>query len=244
MKTSTLATPALIATALMAAGCAGGGGDGDTADMEEVNPAMQELTPAESGPMTFFITSAGPGDGANLGGLEGADAHCEMLADAQGAGGMGWAAYLSTINEDGSAAVNARDRIGTGPWHNQAGVLVANNVDELHSDDANLTKESILTEMGDMVNGRGDDPNMHDILTGSNMDGTAYTGEGYDNCGNWTSNGEGSAAVGHHDRIGGGQNPTSWNSAHGSRGCSQENLQGTGGNGFFYCFAAGGAGSA
>ena len=234
MKTSTLATPALIAAALPSAGCAqGGAGEGDTTD-------MQEITPAESGPMTFFITSAGPGDGANLGGLEGADAHCEMLADAQGAGGMGWAAYLSTINEDGSAAVNARDRIGTGPWHNQAGALIANNVDELHSDAANLTKESILTEMGDMVSGRGDEVNMHDILTGSNMDGTAMTGDGYNNCGNWTSNGEGSTGVGHHDRTGGGQNPTSWNSAHGSRGCSQENLQGTGGNGFFYCFATGG----
>ncbi|MDE2794766.1 MAG: hypothetical protein OXL34_08110 [Gemmatimonadota bacterium] len=191
--------------------------------------------------MTFFITSAGPGDGANLGGLGGADAHCETLAAAQGAGGRGWMAYLSTISDDGSAAVNARDRIGSGPWHNHGGVLIANNVDELHSDAANLTKETILTEMGDMVNGRGDDPNMHDILTGSNMDGTAYTGEGYDNCGNWTSNSaEGSAAVGHHDRIGGGQNPTSWNSAHPSRGCGQANLQRTGGNGFFYCFAAGG----
>ncbi len=240
MRVSTLATPALMLAALVAAGCAQGDGEGDTTDMEEVNPAMQELTPAEMGPMTFFITSAGPGDGANLGGLEGADAHCEMLADAQGAGGMGWMAYLSTINEDGSAAVNARDRIGTGPWHNQAGVLVASDVDELHSEAANLTKESILTEMGDMVSGRGDDVNMHDILTGSNMDGSAYTGEGYDNCGNWTSNGEGSAAVGHHDRPGGGANPTSWNSAHPSRGCSQENLQGTGGNGLFYCFATGG----
>lgn len=192
-------------------------------------------------PMTFFITSVGPGDGANLGGLGGADAHCETLAAAQGAGGHGWMAYLSTINDDGSAAVNARDRIGGGPWHNHGGVLIANNVDELHSDAANLTKETILTEMGDMVNGRGDDPNMHDILTGSNMDGTAYTGEGYDNCGNWTSNSaEGSAAVGHHDRTGGGQNPTSWNSAHPSRGCGQENLQRTGGNGFYYCFATGG----
>ena len=190
--------------------------------------------------MTFFITSAGPGDGANLGGIEGADAHCETLAAAQGAGGRGWMAYLSTINADGSAAVHARDRIGNGPWHNQAGALIASNVDELHSDAADLTKESILTEMGDMVNGRGDSPNMHDILTGSNLDGTAFTGEGYDNCGNWTGNGEGSARVGHHDRTGGGQNPTSWNSAHSSRGCSQENLQGTGGNGFYYCFAAGG----
>ena len=200
---------------------------------------LGDETPQEA--MTFFITSAGPGDGANLGGLEGADAHCETLAAAQGAGGRGWMAYLSTISDDGSAAVNARDRIGSGPWHNHGGVLIADNVDELHSDAANLTKETILTEMGDMVNGRGDDPNMHDILTGSNMDGTAYTGEGYDNCGNWTSNSaEGSAAVGHHDRTGGGQNPTSWNSAHPSRGCGQANLQRTGGNGFYYCFAAGG----
>ena len=228
MKTFPLAACAVLAGALVVAACAPA--DTPEADADEA---------AEQAPMTFFITSAGPGDGANLGGLEGADAHCETLASAAGAGGMGWMAYLSTISEDGSAAVHARDRIGMGPWHNQAGALIANDVDELHSDAANLTKESILTENGDMVNGRGDDPNMHDILTGSNMDGTAFTGDEYDNCGNWMSNGEGSAAVGHHDRTGGGQNPESWNSAHGSRGCSQENLQGTGGNGFFYCFAAG-----
>ncbi len=228
MKTYTIATSAALA--LIVAACA----PSDTPETEEVADEAADMAA-----MTFFITSAGPGDGANLGGIEGADAHCETLAAAAGVGGMGWAAYLSTINEDGSAAVNARDRIGTGPWHNQAGVLVANDVDELHSEAANLTKETILTEMGDMVNGRGDDPNMHDILTGSNMDGTAFTGEEYDNCDNWMSNGEGSVAVGHHDRQGGGDNPTSWNSAHGSRGCSQENLQGTGGNGFFYCFAAG-----
>ncbi len=230
IKTFPLAACAMLAGALASGACA----PRDAADAE--GDAAES---AEQAPMTFFITSAGPGDGANLAGLEGADAHCETLASAQGAGGMGWAAYLSTINEDGSAGVNARDRIGTGPWHNQAGVLIAADVAELHSEAANLTKETILTEMGDMVNGRGDDPNMHDILTGSNMDGTATTGEGYDNCGNWTSNGEGTAQVGHHDRTGGGQNPTSWNSAHGSRGCSRENLQGTGGNGFFYCFAAG-----
>jgi len=234
MKTFPLATCALFAGALFVGACAPGG------DAPEAEADAEMAAEAEMGPMTFFITSAGSGDGANLGGLEGADAHCETLASAVGAGGMGWMAYLSTIGEDGGAAVNARDRIGMGPWHNQAGALIANDVDELHSEAANLTKESILTENGDMVNGRGDDPNMHDILTGSNMDGTAYTGEDYDNCGNWTSNGEdGSAAVGHHDRIGGGQNPTSWNSAHASRGCSQENLQGTGGNGFYYCFAAG-----
>ncbi len=228
MRTFPLSTSAVLAGALIVGACAPSG------------DAPEGEAEAEIAPMTFFITSAGPGDGANLGGLEGADAHCETLASAVGAGGMGWMAYLSTINEDGSAAVNARDRIGMGPWHNQAGVLIANNVDELHSDAASLTKETILTENGDMVSGRGDEVNMHDILTGSNMDGTAFTGEDYDNCGNWTSNAEdGSAAVGHHDRTGGGQNPTSWNSAHGSRGCSQENLQGTGGNGFYYCFAAG-----
>jgi hypothetical protein len=186
--------------------------------------------------MSFFITSAGPGDGANLGGLAGADRHCQALADAVGAGGRTWHAYLSTT----SPTVHARDRIGSGPWYNQKGAMIARNVADLHSDNANLTKETILTENGAMVNGRGDSPNMHDILTGSNLDGTAFTGEGNTTCANWTGNGEGSTRVGHHDRQGGGQNPTSWNSAHGSRGCSQENLQGTGGNGFFYCFAVGG----
>lgn len=193
---------------------------------------------AQSSDMSFFITSAGPGDGANLGGLEGADQHCQDLAYARGFGDVTWRAYLSAIAMGGDAAVNARDRIGSGPWHNHDGELVARDVSHLHSDDANLTKESILTETGSMVNGRGDSPNMHDILTGSNLDGTVNTDEGHDACDNWTSNGsEGSAMVGHHDREGGGANPTSWNSAHGSRGCSQENLQATGGNGFFYCFA-------
>ncbi len=187
--------------------------------------------------MSFFITSVGSGHGANLGGLDGADEHCQALAAAAGAGDLTWHAYLSTVNEDGSAAVNARDRIGSGPWHNVNGDRVARNVADLHSDNANLTKETIRTEQGNMVNGRGDQPNMHDILTGSNLDGTAYTGEGNTTCDNWTGDGEGSARVGHHDRQGGGENPTSWNSAHGSRGCSQEDLQGTGGNGFYYCFA-------
>lgn len=185
-------------------------------------------------PMTFFITSAGPGDGANLGGLAGADRHCQTLAQAAGAGSLQWRAYLSAT---GDSTVNARDRIGPGPWHNQKGVLIARDVAQLHSDSANLTKATILSEKGDTVNGRGDRPNMHDILTGSRLDGTAFTAEGYTNCGNWTGNGEGGARVGHHDRQGGGENPTSWNSAHTSRGCSQANLQGTGGNGFFYCFA-------
>lgn len=190
-------------------------------------------------PMTFFITSAGPGDGANLHGLEGADRHCQQLAQAVGAGDRDWHAYLSTIDDMGRAAVHARDRIGSGPWHNFNGTKIADNVDDLHSDEANLTKETILTEKGDVVNGRGDSPNMHDILTGSNMDGTAYTEDGYSNCNNWSNNGDGNARVGHHDRQGGGQNPNSWNSAHSSRGCSQSALQGTGGNGFYYCFAVG-----
>jgi len=194
--------------------------------------------PAQQAPrMSFFITSAGPGDGANLGGLEGADRHCHTLADAVGAGDRTWRAYLSTTGE--GATVHARDRIGPGPWYNAKGVMVAQHVEDLHGENNKLSKENSLNEKGEMVNGRGDQPNMHDVLTGSNLDGTAFTGEGYTNCGNWTSSGEGGTRVGHHDRVGGGQNPTSWNSAHTSRGCSQENLQGTGGNGLFYCFAIG-----
>ncbi|GBD32558.1 MAG: hypothetical protein KatS3mg081_2489 [Gemmatimonadales bacterium] len=188
-------------------------------------------------PMSFFITSVGPGDGANLGGLAGADRHCQALAEAVGAGGRQWRAYLSTIATQTEPAVHARDRIGRGPWYNAKGVMIARNLEELHSENNNLNKQTALTEKGDTVNGRGDRPNMHDILTGSTLEGTAYTAEGYDNCGNWTSNGEGSARVGHHDRTGGGEHPTSWNSAHNSRGCSQQNLQATGGNGLFYCFA-------
>ncbi len=188
---------------------------------------------AQDSQMTFFITSAGSGNGADLGGLEGADRHCQALAASVGAGDKTWRAYLSTT---GSGGVNARDRIGSGPWANFNGVIVAESVDQLHGDN-NLTKETILTEKGAISNGRGDDPNMHDILTGSGLDGTAQMDEADTTCGNWTSSGEGSALVGHHDRQGGGANPTSWNSAHASRGCSQANLQGTGGNGFFYCFA-------
>ena len=187
--------------------------------------------------MSFFITSVGPENGADLGGLEGADRHCHALAEAVGAGEVEWRAYLSTIAADGEPAVHARDRIGSGPWYNARDVMVARDVADLHSEHNNLTKETQLTERGDMVNGRGDRPNMHDILTGSQLDGTAFTGEEYTNCDNWTSSGEGTTRVGHHDRTGGGQNPTSWNSAHNSRGCSQQNLQGTGGNGLFYCFA-------
>jgi hypothetical protein len=193
--------------------------------------------PVQQNSMSFFITSVGSGNGADLNGLAGADGLCQGLAIAAGAGDRTWRAYLSTINSDGSGAVNARDRIGSGPWYNANGVMVAESVADLHSDNNKLSKENSLTEKGDVVNGRGDRPNMHDIITGSNLDGTAFSGEGYNNCNNWTSSGEGSVQVGHHDRTGGGQNPTSWNSAHGSRGCSQENLQGSGGNGLFYCFA-------
>ena len=184
--------------------------------------------------MSFFITSAGPGDGANLGGLEGADGHCTMLAEAAGSSGKTWRAYLST---DGAAGTNARDRIGSGPWFNADGVQIAGSVDELHHSNAALTKETQLNENGEITNGRGDDPNRHDILTGSQLDGTRFTDGEDHTCSDWTSNGNGSAQVGHHDRTGGGAVPSSWNSAHGSRGCGQTELQGTGGNGYFYCFA-------
>lgn len=193
---------------------------------------------AQDAAMTFFITSDGAGDGANIGGLAGADSHCQILAAAVGAGDLEWFAYLSTTGASGGDVVNARDRIGSGPWHNAGGVMIARDVADLHSDSNNLTKETQLNQRGEIVNGRGDSPNRHDILTGSAMDG-ASMGPGDDTtCQDWTTNGEGSALVGHHDRQGGGQNPTSWNSAHGSRGCSQENLQGSGGDGLFYCFAA------
>ncbi len=194
-------------------------------------------------PMTFFITSTGSGNGANLGGLAGADAHCQKLAAAVGAGDKTWRAYLSTSAADGKPAVNARDRIGAGPWHNAKGTMVARDLAHLHGDTLDLarlgnlfTKNNVITEKGDLVNGVGDKPNMHDILTGTQPDGRAYTDGADHTCKNWTSSGEGTAQVGHHDRNGGG---ISWNSTHPSRGCSQENLVGTGGAGLFYCFAVG-----
>jgi hypothetical protein len=193
---------------------------------------------AQDGSLSFFITSQGSGDGANLGGLAGADAHCQKLAAAAGAGNRTWRAYLSASAADGKPAVNAKDRIGSGPWFNAKGVKVAENVADLHSDKNKLSKENSLTEKGTVVNGRGDTPNQHDILTGSQADGTAFTDGADHTCKNWTSNGEGSANVGHHDRQGGGPAPTSWNASHASKGCSQQNLIGTGGNGYFYCFAA------
>ncbi|MCI0432858.1 MAG: lectin [Gemmatimonadetes bacterium] len=192
---------------------------------------------AQTPSMTFFLTSSGPGNGADLGGLAGADAHCQQLAAAVGAGSRTWRAYLSTTGADATQVVHARDRIGTGPWHNAKGQLIAESVADLHGDNAKWTKATVLSEKGEPINGRGDSPNMHDILTGSQLDGTAFAPGTDTTCGNWTSSGEGSARVGHHDKLGGGENPNSWNSAHASRGCSQQNLQGTGGNGFFYCFA-------
>ena len=191
---------------------------------------------AQSADMSFFITSAGPGKGADLAGLAGADAHCAFLAYQQGFGDLTWRAYLSATATDDAPAVDARDRIGPGPWHNFDGVMVARAREEHHGENHH-TKEPVHTERGEQVNGRGDSPNRHDILTGSDLMGRAVASGDDTTCSNWTSSGEGSALVGHHDRIGGGANPTSWNSAHGSRGCSQEDLRGTGGDGLFYCFA-------
>jgi hypothetical protein len=193
-------------------------------------------TAQETG-MSFFITSRGPGNGADLGGLEGADRHCAMLAEAAGTRGRTWRAYLSQRAIDGKPAVNARDRIGRGPWRNAKGVVVATSVDDLHSANNQLSKANSITETGAVVNGRGDQPNMHDILTGSTLDGRVSSDTTDTTCRNWTSRTAGAALVGHHDRQGGGANPTSWNSAHASRGCSQQDLVGTGGNGLYYCFA-------
>ena len=197
---------------------------------------------AQQNQMSFFVTSAGPGNGANLGGLAGADKHCQTLAAAAGAGNRTWRAYLSAAAMGGQPAVNARDRIGKGPWMNTKGVVVAKSVADLHSDMNNITKETALTEKGATVNGVGDKPNQHDILTGSQADGTLQppTAPNTDaTCGNWTSatDGMGSAQLGHVDRMGRGAAGMSWNSAHGSRGCSQANLVATGGNGYLYCFA-------
>jgi hypothetical protein len=191
--------------------------------------------------LSFFITSVGLGKGANLGGLAGADAHCRTLAQAAGSAKQNWRAYLSTQAAGGSAAVNARDRIGTGPWFNAKKVKVAENVADLHSPNNKLNKENSLTETGAVVKGRGDSPNQHDILTGSHADGTAYAAGTDMTCSNWTSETTGKAIVGHHDRHGvaGNIDSTSWNEAHASSGCSQSALVGTGGNGYFYCFEAG-----
>jgi hypothetical protein len=182
---------------------------------------------AQDAATSFFITSANPGQGADLGGLEGADAYCTTLAEAAGITGKTWAAYLS------SSAENARDRIGSGPWANAEGAVVAKDVDDLHSENNNLTKETVLTETGKVINGRGDTPNRHDVMTGSDLQGMLVGNA----CQDWTTSGEGSVMVGHHDRQGGGDHPTAWNSAHPSRSCGMEALKQTGGDGLFYCFS-------
>jgi hypothetical protein len=199
---------------------------------------------AQSANTTFFVTSTGIGIGANLGGLAGADNYCQALAQAVGVGAKTWHAYLSTQAADGKPAVNARDRIGKGPWQNSKGVVVAKDVDDLHSAANNLTKQTALTEKGDVSNGRGDTPNRHDILTGSQPDGTAFAAGEDRTCKNWTSSTQGSAMLGHADRVGLRDDDASksWNSSHPSRGpdggCSQADLKSTGGDALFYCFAA------
>src|SRR5438477_3740144 len=197
---------------------------------------------AQQSGMSFFVTSVGVGKGADLGGLEGADRHCQQLAQAAGAGGRTWRAYLSMQASGGQPAVNARDRIGTGPWQNSKGVVVAKDLDELHGSN-NLTKQTALTEKGEVVNGRGDTPNRHDALTGSQPDGRAFPPGEDRTCHNWTSSTQGAAMVGHIDRQGlrDDEASRSWNSSHPSRGpdggCSQADLRSTGGDGLFYCFA-------
>jgi hypothetical protein len=200
---------------------------------------MSGAAQAQQNAMTFFVTSAGPGKGADLGGLEGADRHCQTLAQAAGAGGKSWKAYLST---QGAGAVNAKDRIGRGPWQNAKGAVIAKDVAELHGTN-NLTKETALSEKGDVINGRGDTPNRHDVLTGSQSDGTAVAAGEDRTCGNYTKSGAGAVMVGHHDRKGLNDSAPmlSWNSSHPSRGpdggCSQADLRSTGGDGLLYCFA-------
>src|SRR3954447_20580628 len=188
--------------------------------------------------MTFFVTSTGKGNGANLGGVEGADAHCNALAQAAGSKHTNWKAYLSTVLPGGDAGVSARERIGKGPWYNAKGVMVAKSLDDLHSDHVNITKQTALDEKGQPVKGRGEQPNEHDILTGSDPEGRFSTAGGDTTCGNWTKSGDGSAIVGHHDRAGlkDTRHMNSWNSSHGSRGCSQDALKSSGGAGLLYCF--------
>ncbi len=198
--------------------------------------AMQSASGQTAANMSFIITSVGPGNGADLGGLAGADRHCQSLAQAAGVGSQTWRAYLSADASGGQVAVNARDRIGNGPWHNAKGILIARNLDELHGAANAINKETGLSEKGGPINGRTDRPNMHDILTGSNAEGRLVAGK---TCNNWTNSGQGSAFLGHHDRRGLRDDAPSksWNASHPSRGCGQDNLRRTGGNGLFYCFA-------
>jgi hypothetical protein len=227
MKLSTVVAAAFLVSA------------GMTLPVHAQEKAKAKAAQKGGGDMTFFVTSVGKGSGADLGGLEGADAHCNALAKAAGSKRTNWKAYLSTTAPGGEPGVNARERIGKGPWRNAKGVVVAQNVAQLHSEKSNVTKETALTEKGEMVKGRGDSPNEHDILTGSDSAGMYSTAAGDTTCGNWTKSGEGSAIVGHHDRIGlkDSWHMKSWNSSHGSRGCSQDQLKASGGAGLFYCFA-------
>jgi hypothetical protein len=218
----------IASAVLVLAGCAGPHGhDHPRGGEGPKGMGMKEMGMKDKG-MGFFITSANPGKGADLGGLAGADAHCASLAQAAGVKGKTWKAYLSSTKE------NARDRIGKGPWMNAKGVVVATSVDNLHSDANQLTKANSLDENGMVVNGREDKPNRHDVMTASNANGMLEGGT----CNDWTTSGEGSILVGHHDRVGGGAAPTSWNAAHPSRGCGMEALKATGGDGLYYCFAA------
>ena len=202
--------------------------------------AVHAQSPNAPSNMSFFVTSVGSGKGADFGGLAGADKHCQSLAAAVGAGNKTWRAYLSTsASGGGSSAVNARDRIGKGPWQNAKGDVIAKDVAELHGTN-NITKQTALNEKGAVVNGRGDTPNQHDMLTGTQPDGSAFAGTDDTTCGNWTKSGEGTAIVGHHDRQGNSPPPAgpSWNSAHPTKGCSDPALVSTGGAGLLYCFAA------
>jgi hypothetical protein len=224
-----LAVTLLIAMLMLAAGA-----------RVQAQQSQPQAPPAPPPPMSFFVTSVGIGDGANLGGLAGADKHCQTLAQAVGAGSRTWRAYLSQTGAGVVLPVNARDRIGSGPWYNAKGVIIAASVDELHGDSQrdrnNIRKPIALNEKGEVVNGSGDTPNVHDILTGSDSHGRALLGRpDVTTCGNWTSNAAGSAMVGHHDRLGGPN--SSWNAVHLTNGCSQENLISTGGGGLLYCFA-------
>ena len=202
--------------------------------------ACAPMSGAPQNTMGFFVTSANPGQGADLGGLAGADAYCQKLASSVNAGSKNWRAYLSAAPAGSTPAVHARDRIGRGPWQNARGVVVATSVDNLHSEANQLTKTNALTEKGEVISGRGDPVNMHDILTGSTADGRLDTSASDTTCGNWTKSGEGSATVGHHDRTGLDQSAPakSWNASHPTRGCGMEALKSTGGAGLMYCFAA------
>jgi len=206
--------------------------------------SVTAVSHAQQASMTFFITSAGPGKGGDLGGIEGADRHCQSLAQAAGAGSRTWRAYLSTQGAGGAPAINARDRIGRGPWQNAKGEAIAQSVDDLHSANNKISKQTALNEKGEPVNGRGDTPNRHDILTGSQPDGRAFAAGEDRTCGNWTKSTQGAAMVGHHDRMGlrDDEPSKSWNSSHLSRGpdggCSQADLRSTGGDGLLYCFAS------